>query len=55
MERVDSEHIKLFDCIAASDLAEATRILKQHINNVKRHAVGCIERIDKEKSIQTLL
>ncbi len=54
METVDSEHIKLYDCIVASELDGATRVLKQHIENVKEHAIGCIERINKEKSKKTL-
>ena len=48
---VDSEHIKIFNYISDSDLAGATRVLKQHISNVKAHAVISIERINKEKFI----
>ena len=54
MDTVDSEHIKVYDCIAASDLDGATKILKQHIANVKMHAVASIERINKEKSIKKI-
>ncbi len=54
METVDSEHISLYDCLEASDLDGATRILKQHILNVKKHAIASIERINKEKSIKTI-
>lgn len=54
MDTVDSEHIALYDCIAASDLDGATRILKQHIANVKEHAIASIERINKEKSIKII-
>ncbi len=54
MDTVDSEHIKLYDYIANSDLEGATRILKQHITNVKEHAVASIERINKEKSLITI-
>ena len=54
MDTVDSEHIKIYDCIAGSDLAGADQILKQHISNVKKHAIISIERINKEKSIKTI-
>lgn len=49
MEKVDSEHVKLYDCIAAADLDGATMILRQHIVNVKDYAIASIERINKEK------
>jgi len=51
MDTVDSEHIKLYEYIADANLDGATMILKQHISNVKAHAIASIERIDKEKSI----
>ena len=54
MDKVDSEHIKLYEYIADSNLDGATRILKQHISNVKDHAVISIEKINKEKRIQTI-
>lgn len=54
MDTVDTEHIKLYDYIAGSDLDGATRILKQHISNVKEHAIASIERINKEKSLITI-
>ena len=54
MDTVDSEHIKIYDCIAGSDLDGADQILKQHISNVKKHAIISIERINKEKSIKTI-
>jgi DNA-binding GntR family transcriptional regulator len=54
METVDSEHVQLYDYIAASDLDGATRILRQHIANVKEHAITSIERINKAKSIKTI-
>ena len=50
METVDSEHIDVYNYIAASDLDGATRILKQHIVNVKEHAIASIERMNKEKN-----
>ncbi len=54
MDTVDSEHTKLYDCIARSDLGGASQILKQHISNVKAHAVISIERINREKKIKTI-
>ena len=54
METVDSEHIKLYEYIADADLEGATRILKQHISNVKKHAIISIERINKEKNIKSI-
>lgn len=54
MDTVDSEHIKLYDYIADSNLDGAIRVLKQHISNVKDHAIISIERINKEKSIKTI-
>jgi len=54
MDTVDSEHIKLYEYIADSNLDGATRILKQHISNVKKHAVISITRMDKEKNIKTI-
>jgi DNA-binding FadR family transcriptional regulator len=54
METVDSEHRELYDCIAGSDLDGAVKILKQHISNVKEHAVISIQRINKEKNIKTI-
>ncbi len=54
METVDSEHVKLYEYIAASDLDGATGILQQHIANVKEHAIASIERINKAKSLRTL-
>lgn len=54
MDTVDSEHIQLYDYIADSNLDGATRILKQHISNVKKHAITSIERINRENSIKTI-
>jgi DNA-binding GntR family transcriptional regulator len=53
MDTVDSEHIKLYEYIAVSNLDGATRILRQHISNVKKHAITSIERINKENSWKT--
>ncbi len=54
MDTVDSEHIKIYEHIADSNLDGATRILKQHISNVKKHAITSIERINKENSRKTI-
>ncbi len=54
MEKVDSEHRELYERIAASDLPGARNILQQHISNVKEHALACIERLEKAKTIQTI-
>ena len=54
METVDSEHIKLYNYIADSNLDGAARILKQHISNVKEHAIASIQRINKEKTLITI-
>jgi DNA-binding GntR family transcriptional regulator len=50
METVDSEHIRLYECIESKDLENARVILGQHISNVKKHAVISIERIHREKA-----
>jgi DNA-binding GntR family transcriptional regulator len=54
MDTVDYEHIKLYNYIADSNLDGATKILKQHISNVKTHAIASIERINKEKNIKRI-
>jgi DNA-binding GntR family transcriptional regulator len=54
METVDSEHIKLYDYIVESNFDGAVSVLRQHILNVKEHAIMSIERMNKEKSIQTI-
>lgn len=54
MDMIDSEHIKLYESIADSNLDGATRVLKQHISNVKKHVITSIERIDKENSRKTI-
>ncbi len=54
METVDSEHIKLYEYIAASDLAGAAAILQKHIANVREHAVASINRFNKEKSLKII-
>jgi len=54
MDTVDSEHIKLYDYIADSNLNGAKDILGQHISNVKKHAIISIEKINSEKNIKTI-
>lgn len=54
MDTVDSEHIKLYDYIVESNLDKAVKILKQHISNVKKHAILSIERVNKAKSLKTI-
>ncbi len=54
METVDSEHIKLYEYIAASDLEGAAAILQKHISNVRQHAVASINRFNKEKSLKII-
>ena len=50
MDTVDREHSQLYEYIEKADLEGATTILRQHISNVKVHAVNSIERLNKEKS-----
>ncbi|MCF6248848.1 MAG: GntR family transcriptional regulator [Desulfobacula sp.] len=54
MDTVDSEHIKIYEYIADANLKGATKILKQHISNVKDHAIISIERMNKEKQMETI-
>ncbi len=54
MDTVDSEHSKLYDYIATGNLSGATQILKQHISNVKKHAIISIERINAEKQLNSI-
>jgi DNA-binding FadR family transcriptional regulator len=49
MERVDAEHVRLYDDIAAGNLEGARDVLARHIANVKEHAVSSIERMKHEK------
>ncbi len=54
MDTVDSEHIKIYEYIEQRNLEDATQILKQHISNVKDHAIISIERMNREKQIKTI-
>lgn len=52
METVDAEHIRIFECVAARDLAGAKHVLSSHISNVKKHALISIERMTRSKKSQ---
>ena len=54
MDTVDSEHIQLYEHILTSNLEGATTVLKQHISNVKEHAIISIKKMNKEKSMKTI-
>ncbi len=54
METVDSEHIQLYEYIAGKDVKNAQKVLARHIANVKKHAILCIDRVDREKSINLI-
>ncbi|MBF0235171.1 MAG: GntR family transcriptional regulator [Desulfamplus sp.] len=49
MERVDDEHSRLYHFIANKDVDGAAQILRQHISNVKQHAIVSIQRMIEEK------
>ncbi len=49
METVDSEHVQLYEYIAAADLSGARSVLSSHISNVKKHALICIEELNRKK------
>jgi len=54
MDTVDADHQKLYDLIAEKDVEGACRILEEHISNVKKYAVLCIERMALEKNLQII-
>ena len=54
MDRVDAEHVQLYESIENRDLERARAVLSQHISNVKQHAVESIERMKREKNIQAI-
>lgn len=51
MDEVDSEHNTLYEHIAGANLEGATKVLSQHISNVKSHAIASIERLDRERKL----
>ena len=54
MDTVDAEHKKIYEYVAAGNIEGASNILKQHISNVKDHAIVSIEKMNKEKQIETI-
>jgi len=54
MDTVDFEHAKLYEYIAAANSEGALKVLKQHISNVKAHAIISIDRMNREKTIKTI-
>ncbi|SDP32260.1 GntR family transcriptional regulator [Desulforhopalus singaporensis] len=54
MESADSDHIKLYNYIADADTEKAHNVLKQHIANVKKHAVISIEKINRQKHLDSI-
>lgn len=54
MDTVDSEHKKLYECIANRDEEGAVKVLTRHISNVEAHAVKSIKRVIEEKQIRTV-
>ena len=54
METVDAEHARLYEDIAAGNLEGAQAILRQHIANVKTHAILCIQRLKQERDLKTI-
>lgn len=49
MEKADTAHKELFGHIRENNLEEATAILSRHIKSVKKHVLGGLERLMKEK------
>ena len=54
MERVDGEHLKIYEYIADKNLEMATQVLRQHISNVKDHAIECFEKKNRERQISPI-
>jgi len=52
MDTVDEEHQQLYDLIAAKEEKTACKVLGEHISNVKKYAVICLERMAREKSLK---
>ncbi len=49
MDKADSDHKELFDCISGNDLEGARNVLSRHISSVRRHVLKGLERIISEK------
>jgi DNA-binding GntR family transcriptional regulator len=54
MDRVDSEHIQLYEAIEKKDLHQARAVLSRHIANVKQHAIESTRRALAEKRIKPI-
>ncbi|MBI9091037.1 MAG: GntR family transcriptional regulator [Desulfobacterium sp.] len=51
MDTVDTEHQQLYDLIAEKKVDQACKVLGEHISNVKKYAVICIERMARDKDL----
>jgi DNA-binding GntR family transcriptional regulator len=49
MEKADTAHKELFGHIRDNNLEGAAAVLSRHINSVKKHVLGGLERLMKEK------
>jgi DNA-binding GntR family transcriptional regulator len=54
MDRVDNEHIQLYEAIENKDLAQARAVLSRHIANVKKHAIESTRRALQDKRIKPM-
>lgn len=54
MDRVDNEHIQLFEAIESKDLSQASAVLSRHIANVKKHAIESTRRALQDKHIKPI-
>lgn len=54
MDTVDHQHRQIYQHISDANLEGATQVLRQHIQNVREHAIMSIERMNKEKLIETI-
>jgi DNA-binding GntR family transcriptional regulator len=52
MDTVDEEHQRLYDLIAEKEVKQACKVLGEHISNVKKYAVLCLERMAQDKNLQ---
>jgi DNA-binding GntR family transcriptional regulator len=54
MDRVDNEHIQLYEAIENRDLQQAREVLSRHISNVKKHAIESTRRALRDKRIKPI-
>jgi DNA-binding FadR family transcriptional regulator len=54
MDRVDNEHIQLYEAIENKDLPTARKVLSSHIANVKQHAIESTRRALQDKRIKPM-